>query len=184
MESLNKLNSQVSGFLSSIRIRLMEFFDSYILSRYEALTSREQKVVLTAALILPVMIVVFGLLLPLHDRHQQLLKQLAAMTSQALEAEELVSVIHRNGGTYSGDLLSLIEKLARQVGVRGYMTRIRPQPSANGQQLLLEFKDVPYQKALVFLHSLAERKQEFSHLRMQAGSADGLVHLRIVIVAA
>jgi len=60
--------------------------ETELLPRYQQLESREQHLVLIAAVLLPLMLIVFGWLLPLQDRQKALRAELAQVQAQAAEA--------------------------------------------------------------------------------------------------
>lgn len=168
------------------------WFEEKLLSRYQQLEGREQRIVLVAALLIPQMIIVFGLILPLKERQDALRSEVAAVQLKVAEAERLALYLTKNAvslkasGGGGENLLSIVERLARQTSVREFMTRIKPQPSLNSgeQQLMLNIKDAPYDAILSFIHALASHNLGLSSLKLQATDSPGRVHVSAVIKAA
>lgn len=158
------------------------------LLRYRGLQLRERRLILTAAVLLPLMILVFGIALPLQDRQKALQAELSSLQQQAAEAEQLaerlmaVDTKQQNGGK-PVNLMTAVEGLARQGKVREYMTRIRPQASTDSQSqsLMLQLKNVPYKAAISFVDAIAREHLGLSSIKIQAGKSTGLVHLQAVI---
>jgi len=169
-------------------ISLRERLEASLLPRYQQLESREQRVLLFAAIVLPLILVVFGLLLPLQDHQQALQKQLTAAQIQAAEAEQLAlflsqhaSELQSSGGVQQ-NLLTTVEGLARQTSVRSFMVRIKPHTLPDGsEQLMLRMKDAPYDATLRFIHALASHKLGLSSLKLQPAKVSGHIHVRAVI---
>jgi len=170
---------------------LRQRIETEILPRYQQLESREQRIVLIAAVVLPLMLIVFGWLLPLQDRQQALHAELAQVQARAAEAEELARYLQlhaaeqKRGGAASENLLSLVERMARQTQVRSFMTRIKPSQSPGGhEQLMVSMKNAPYDATLRFIHALASRHLGLKTLKLQAADAPGHIHVRAVITGA
>jgi len=81
---------------------LIQRFEQEWLPRYQQLDNREQRLVLVAAVLLPVMIVLFGLILPLKDRHDALRENLVAVQSQAVEAEKMARYLVEHAAERKG----------------------------------------------------------------------------------
>jgi len=165
--------------------------EAQLLPRYQQLDGREQRIVFVAAVILPLMLIVFGVLLPLQDRQEILRTELAQVQAQVAEAEGLAVYLNKHAaeqkgaGAGSGNLLSLVERMARQTQVRSYMTRIKPNNSPDGhEQLMVRMRDAPYDATLRFIHALASRHLGLNSLKLQAADAPGHLHVRAVITGA
>ena len=175
---------QWNNWLSPLRQRWEEQW----MPRYQALEAREQRLVVAAAVILPLALIVFGLLLPLQDRQAELQARLLTAQAQAVEAEQLADYVLAHtaelqpGVQVSGSLLTVVDRLARQHHVRNYMTRIKPHNlPAGGEQLMLRMKDVPYDATLRFMHALAAQHLGLESLKLQPTGNPGYVHVRAVI---
>jgi type II secretory pathway component PulM len=157
------------------------------LLRYRGLQLREQRLIQAAAVLLPLMILVFGIALPLQNRQKALQAELATMQHQAVEAEQLAEQLmaadtkQQNGKP--ANLMTAVERLARQGKVREYMTRIRPQVStgSQNQSLMLQLKNIPYKAAIGFVDAIAHERLGLSSIKIQAGKSAGLVHLQAVV---
>ncbi len=165
--------------------------EAHILPRYQQLESREQRIVLAAAVLLPLMFIVFGLLLPLQDSQKALRAELTQIQAQAAEAAKLALYLsqhadeRKSAGATSENLLTVVERMARQTQVRHFMTRIKPNTSPDGhEQLMVRMKDAPYDAMLRFIHALAEHHLGLNTLKLQAADAPGYVHVRAVISGA
>lgn len=159
-----------------------------LLPRYRQLEPREQHLVLAAAVLLPVMIMLFGVLLPLQDRQHALHQELVAVQNQATEAETIATYLLEHGvkgknGPASENMMTTVERLARQTGVRKFMTRIKPQitPDGGEKRLMISMKDVPYDATLRFIHALAKHHIGLNRLKLQAADSPGHIHVRAVL---
>lgn len=170
---------------------LRQRIEAQLLPRYQQLESREQRMLLVAVVVLPLIFMVFGLLLPLQDRHQVLRAELVQVQAQATEAAGLALYLsqhadeRKSAGAASGNLLAVVERMARQTQVRRFMTRIKPNTSPDGhEQLMVRMKDAPYDAMLRFIHALAGRHLGLKMLKLQAADSPGHVHVRAVITGA
>ena len=161
---------------------------SRILPRYQQLEMREQRVLLAAAVILPMVLLIFGLLLPMQDEQKALQAELAVLQQQAETAERLAiqlaeSAITGKQAGQQAPLLATVERLARHSKARKYMTRIRPQPtvSGKGQRLMLHLKNVPFDANVRFVDALAREHLGLNSMKIQAGTSAGLVHVQAMI---
>ena len=164
------------------RERLREVMAERVAPRWGALEARERRVIVGGvALLLPVMLV-FGVFLPLHDANQRLRRELPALQAQAEEAERLARLVARGGRKAAGgDVLSTVERLAREAGVRERLTRIQPLPGGDGRSLMLAFRDMPYPALPRFVQRLAEAGVGLVEMRVQRAGAPGRVHARLVV---
>ena len=169
-------------------VPVQQRFETAWLPRYRQLDGREQRLLLVAAMVLPVVIVVFGLLLPMNDRRQSLRSDLSRVQKQAAEAEQLAQYLLKHQGrtqpaSGSAQLLTTVEQLARKTGVRQYMTRIRPQNSPDGasQRLMARMKDAPYDAALRWIYALAGEHVGLQSLKIEASDKPGYIHLRAML---
>jgi len=170
---------------------LRQRFEDTVLPRYQQLESREQRMVLIAMVLLPLMLIVFGWLLPLQDRQKVLHAELTQLEKQAIEAEKLALYLNQHaseqkGGAASNEnLLTVVDRLARQTQVRNFMTRIKPNTSPDGhEQLMVRMKDAPYDATLRFIHTLAGHHLDLDTLKLQAAGSPGHIHVRVVISGA
>jgi len=174
--------------ISALKDPIQQFIAEHISPRYQQLESREQTIVMAAAIILPLLIMVFGWMLPLNDSQKALHKELILAQTQAIEADQLATYLlahaadpTSNSGT--SNLLTSVEQLARQQHIRQFISRIKPQRSLknNKQSLMLRLKNVPYDHILRFIHALAEKGLNLKTLKLQTSKTPGIVQAHIII---
>ncbi|MFQ5519240.1 MAG: type II secretion system protein GspM [Mariprofundus sp.] len=179
------MSANMNDLLGSART----MFEEKVLPQYVQLEERDQRIVLAAVVLIPLLLLIFGIMLPLHDRQLALKGELKTMQSAAVEAERLADYLTKHaagikaGGGKSTTLLSTVDQLARQAKVRSHMTRIKPQMQGKqGQQrLLVQMKDAPYSATLRFIHALAAKGLGSNSLKLQASKTAGHVHVRLMI---
>jgi len=166
-------------------------FEEQLLPRYQQLEAREQKLALFAAVILPLIITLFGVMLPLQDRQIALQQELKLAQNKAAKAESLANYLTTHAAdlksnSRSKSLLTTVDQLARQTKVRSFMTRIKPQASLNdgAQSLMLGMKSVPYDAMLRFIHALAQHGLALKQMTFQAAKTPGHVHINAIISGA
>jgi len=181
---INRFNTIFRSSLEPLHQALEE----HLLPRYRQLEYSEQKIILLAAIILPLVIIIFAVMLPLQDTQKALQKELYLTQGKAAEAKRLANYLSKHGmalkaGNSSESLLTSIERMARQSKVRNYISRIKPQSSPNTaqQQLMLRLKNVPYSAALSFIHALAEQKMSIKSMKLQSTKTPGIVNLHAII---
>ena len=146
--------------------------------RYASLQPREQRVLLVAAVLLPLLVFVFGIWLPLRDRARQLEASMPDYSARLVEARRLVVEAGKNGGKTParGDLLSMVERQSRAAGIRQFITRIKPQPAASGvNRVLLQLRKAPYAKVVRFLSGMAGVGVSVSRVKLSDVAHNGLV---------
>jgi len=179
------MNISLQQQWAELQNKVFNLWDTKVSPHYQALDEREQKVVRIAAIALPLIIFVFGILLPTLDKNAALRANIATLAVQVHEANQLADSLAANpqvaqAGNES-NLLGTVDKLARQTGVRSFMTRLRPQQVMGGEQRLqTQIKDAPYAKVADFLATLERSGLPVDQLKIQA-SSEGLVHMQAVI---
>jgi len=170
---------------------LRQRIEAELLPRYQQLEVREQRLLQVAAVVLPLMMLVFGMLMPLQDSQKDLRTRLAQVQVQATEADNLAQSLVKQGGVgkgagvASGNLLTVVDQLARQSQVRRFMTRIKPNRTPDGhEQLMVRMKNAPYNATLRFIHALADRHLGLNALKLQAADTPGYIHVHAVITGA
>jgi len=186
MKLIEGLRLRLMDAVSPWQIRARAVLVSEVQPRYQQLAPRERRMVLAASVLLPLMVLWFGIMLPLHDRQQALLADLEVLQQQAEEAQYLATQAGKQGdggkAAQPVNLLASVEQLARQLQLREFMTRIRPQSAAGGgQRLMLELKNAPYEQVIRFSHALANENLELYSIKIQLGASAGLVHVQAVI---
>ncbi|RMH50118.1 MAG: hypothetical protein D6682_07780 [Zetaproteobacteria bacterium] len=151
--------------------------------RYRALQPREQRVVLLAVVALPVIVVIFGLLLPARDRLEAAQARVVQLQRQRIEAERLADRLrHAARRPAPENALAAVEKLARDHGVRSAMTRIKPQADFSGRQtLLLQMRGAPFARVVPFLRGLIDGGLEILQAKLSATAVPGRVDVRLVV---
>jgi len=179
------MNISLQNHIDSLRLKLETIWNEKLAPRYDALGESEQRTVKIAAVILPLIIFVFGVALPTIDSNKALHHDVAMLSKQVTEANHLADILaskpKQQGNTDNNNILSNVDKLARQAGVRSYMTRLRPQQVMGaGQRLQTQIKNVPYQKLTHFLTTLEKNGYNLTQLKIQAAGT-GLVHMQASI---
>ena len=185
---MNRAVGQFQNGYQQAHGQAQSWLQSRILPRYQQLEMREQRVLLAAAVILPMAILIFGILLPMQDKQAALQAELAGLQQQAETAEALAIQLAESETTEKktgeqAPLLATVERLARLSKAREYMTRIRPQPSVSGtgQRLMLQLKNVPFEANVRFVDALAREHLDLNSMKIQAGTSAGLVHVQAMI---
>lgn len=152
--------------------------------RYDALAESEQRIIKIAAIVLPIIIFIFGIVLPVADKNTALKNDVQKLSAQVAEANQLADVLvkkPKQQGANNSNLLSHVDNLARQSGVRQFMTRLRPQPVIGGkQQLQTQIKNAPYKSIAAFIAKLESSGLNVSRIKIQAVSA-GIVNVQATI---
>lgn len=166
-----------------MRETVRALYEQQLLPRYQALSYRDQRMLLILAAFLAVALPLFGLILPLHDRVEQAGAYLIKVKSEAAEAKLLADRMQQGGAKRAGgNVMSTVDRLARSSGVRSFMTRIRPQPISGGSEALtVQMKDVPYRETIAFLEALAKAGLGLSQLKLQSADSPGHIHVQAVI---
>ena len=185
---MNKAVGQLQNGYQQAHGQAQSWLQSRILSRYQQLEIREQRILLFAAVILPMAILIFGILLPMQDAQKALQAELVGLQQQAETAEALAIQLAESGSIgkqpeQQAPLLATVERLARHSKARKYMTRIRPQPSVGGtgQRLMLQLKNIPFDASVRFVDALAREHLGLNSMKIQAGTSAGLVHVQAII---
>jgi len=156
-----------------------------VLPWYQQLPQREQRLLLSAMVILPVLIFVFGLWLPIEDKIDSIRKELPKLQQQVQEARVLASKIKRYGRKAgSKDLLTTVEQSARKSNVRSFIVRLKPQPGPDGgQRLQIRMQSVPYPSLVYFLGTLAQSGVGLGRVKMLGKSEQpGYVDVNLMVL--
>jgi len=151
---------------------------------YQSLMEREQRILLFASVVLPVILFVFVIILPLNDAQNS--KKIALQTLQKKVAEaEVLAVRLQNKGAVQArkeSTMSMVDKTARKTQVRKFMTRLRPQIGDHGRQrLLIQMRNTPYDKTVMFLDSLSKRGLSLIQVKLQQAEKQGFIHVQAVV---
>jgi len=148
---------------------------------FESLAGREQRLVLFAAIAVPVLILIFGIWLPLQDRAEMLRQERGQLESQLKEAEILAASLEQSPKrNIQGSLLATLDSLARQAGIRQQVTQLRPQVvmGGSGEKVLVQIKDTPFDILARFLSLLGREGVGLERIAISASSG-GKVNVRI-----
>jgi len=171
----------VKALLSNIGGPLDRLWREHALPYYRQLQERERRIVLSAGLLLPVLIVIFGFWLPLRDDAAAIRASLPEMQAQLAEARLLADKVATGGGAQDApaDLLSGVDAAARSSQIRQFITRIKPQPGLQGQRVLVQLRKVPYDGMVRFLGAMAGQGAATERAKLSDVGANGLVDVDI-----
>jgi len=169
------------AILVNVTRRPGELWRQHVLPRYQQLQQRERRLVMGAAVVLPLLIVVFGLWLPLRDKAAAINAAMPELQAQLAEAKSLAARVAKGGVAKAaqGDLLSVVDAAARASNIRQFITRIKPQPMGNGQSALLQLRKAPYADAVRFFGQVASQGIATERARITDVSGNGLVDVDI-----
>jgi len=169
--------------LSGFQQQAEQWWQQIALPYYQALPTREQRLLMLAAVLVPLMLLIFGISLPLHDAYQAKQKALLSMQMKVQEAESLAKQLQQQGGVKQrGNTMTVVDQLARANKVRKFMTRLRPQVSGNsGQRLMLQMRDAPYKPVVNFLSALSAQGVGLLQVKLQHAKQAGFVHVQAVV---
>ncbi len=175
----------LSHYLENSKLRQIALLrvEQFCLPYYQSLAVREQRILLFAAVVLPIMIFIFGVVLPLCDARQGKLQALSQLTEQAVEAEILAAGLQKNGPVRSPqNPMAVADSIAKETQISQFVTRMRPQiGGGGGQRLLIQVRSAPYRKVVGFLDRLSKEGLSLQRVKMQRAKVSGTVHLQIVV---
>jgi len=169
---MNRL--KISQFGQTVRERWQE----EILPRYRRLSPREQRLLIFTAIVLPVLLFVYGVWLPVTDRIHALERAMPTLQDQLRKAQTLADRLQQGGHKPAGkrNALAMVEQAAKTSGVRQYITRIKPQPGmGGGQRLLIRIHQVPYPELVKFMDLLAKDGVALGRAKLLASDKSGLL---------
>lgn len=169
--------------MDDLKATLQKLIEQQLLSRYQALPQREQRMLIMLALFLAVMLPLFGVVLPLEDQRTAMAENVRVLQTQAAEAGRLADQLQSGGrAAASGNVMTEVDRIARSSGVRKFMTRIKPQAGAGrNKSLVLQMKSAPYREIVSFVAALADKGLGLSQMKLQAADTSGYVHLQAVV---
>ena len=179
------MSISLSNQWSELQQKAEQIWQSKLAPRYHALEEREQKILKIAAIVLPLILFTFGILLPAADRNKQLQADLVELSGKAQQANMLADLLASKPTSLQpnsqGAPLTRIDQIARQTGVHSFVTKLRPQQGLSRKAAIqLQMKNAPYQKVTTFITTLEKNGLSISQLRLQAAGI-GQVHLQAVI---
>jgi len=151
---------------------------------YQSLAAREQRILLFAVVVLPVMLFIFVILLPLNDAKNSKQITLQVLQKQVNEAEQLAVQLQAKGTIQKakGNTMSVVDQVARMVQVRQFITRLRPQIGSHGKQrLLIQMRVAPYDKTVMFFEALSKKGLSLIQVKFQQSEQQGYIHVQAVI---
>lgn len=151
---------------------------------YQSLAEREQRILLFAGIILPIILFVFVIILPLHDAQKSKGIALHVLQKKAHEAESLAAGLQDNGAVQArkASTMSVVDQIARKTQVRKFMTRLRPQMGNQGKQrLLIQMRNTPYKKTVVFFETLSGKGLSLIQVKFQQAKKQGFIHVQAVV---
>ena len=175
----------MNALINQAQDKIAELWQKSLAPRYEALNDSERRIVRIAAIAIPLIVFVFGIVLPVLDKNTALQHELQQTAKQVQEADMLADILAKQPKSQAGksnkNILSQVDSIARQTHVRTFMTRLRPQPSMNGkQQLQTQNKNAPYKDVAAFIAALEKAGFTMSSLKIQAVNP-GYVHMQATI---
>jgi len=146
-------------------------------SHFRQASTRERQLVIATTIILPVVLLVFGLWLPLKDKQGVLRVQVRQLESQLYEANALADMALKRGFGEHRSLVRVVDNAAQQAGIRSHIIRIRPQPGMDGQQprLLVSIRHAPFSLLVRFLTGLASQHAYVGAFKLYPASRKGRV---------
>ncbi len=170
--------------MDTLKFKMDDIWQQSFAPKYNALQDSEQRIVRIAAIFIPLIIFVFGIVLPILDKNTALQHEVATLAEKAQEANALADSLAKQPQQtkmLNGNILSQVDNIARQTHVRQFMTRLRPQPLANGKQKLqTQIKDAPYKDIASFIVALEKAGLSLSQVKIQKVKP-GFVHMQAVI---
>jgi len=161
---------------------LKDLVYSKVLPRYQALQKREQHIVLTAVVVLPVALFVFGLWLPLTNEIHDVRKILPDIEQQYSEVQLLAKKLKRDGKQKGNqNLLTTVEQSAQASHVRSSIVRLKPQPDMNEKKRLqIRMQAVPYQSLIYFFYKLAQAGISLDRAKILASAKPGMLDVDLL----
>jgi type II secretory pathway component PulM len=156
--------------------------ESKLIPWYQKLPERERYLLLIAAVVLPVLLFVFGLWLPMKDNIQENREVIPGLEQQYLEVQVLANKLKRGGRRKNTqDLLTTIEQSAQTSHVRSFIVRLKPQPEQEGKKRLqIRLQAVPYQSLIYFLYKLAQAGVGLERAKMLATAKPGMIDVDLL----
>ncbi len=174
----------MNQLVHTLKRNIDQIWQQTFAKKYEALSDAEQRTVRMAALVIPLMLFVFGIVLPVMDKNAALQQEVQSLAQKAQEAKMLADTLiaqSKHKVSANTSILSQVDSIARQTYVRQFMTRLRPQPLANGkQQLQTQIKDAPYKDIASFIVALEQAGLSLRQVKIQR-KKPGVVLMQAVI---
>ncbi|MDQ6991746.1 MAG: type II secretion system protein GspM [Mariprofundaceae bacterium] len=159
-----------------------DVWQRHVLSYYQQLAQREQGLVLFASVIVPLMVLIFGMILPLNDELHRKATLLSDLQKQAQEAEQLAHQILQQGVKKPrGSMMTVVDQEARTQKVRPFITSLRPQLGGDKARLWIQMKQAPYTDTVKFYQALASQGIHIVQIKWQKTPKLGIVNVQAVV---
>ncbi len=153
-----------------------------ILTYYQHCAPREQKLLTFTLAVLPLVVVIFGLIMPVHDRIAELEQEEVVAQQQLFEAEGLALRLQESLGSKGdrGDVLMTVEQASRELKIRQYITHMKPTASLSGKKsLMIQMKDLPYSGLIRFLDRMGQAGVALEKLKLGSTGKPGIVEVEM-----
>ncbi|MDQ6973867.1 MAG: type II secretion system protein GspM [Mariprofundaceae bacterium] len=161
---------------------LHDVWQGRVLPYYQQLAEREQRLVAWALVLVPFMVLVFGVILPLNDALHNKERLLSDLQQHAEEAEQLAQQILKQGVKKPhGSIISVVDQHARAQKVRPFITSLRPQLGGDKARLWIQMKQAPYAESVKFYEALAKQGIYIVQIKWQKTPVLGMVNVQAVV---
>ncbi len=161
---------------------LHNVWQRHALPYYQQLAEREQRLVVGASILVPLMVLIFGIMLPLNDALHSKEKLLSSLQEKAQHAEQLASQILQQGVKKPrGSIMTVVDQQARAQKVRPFITSLRPQLGGDKPRLWIQMHEAPYQESVQFYQALATQGIHIVQIKWQKTSKLGFVNVQAVV---
>jgi type II secretory pathway component PulM len=161
---------------------LQQFWQQHALTYYQSLAEREQRLVLFAVMTVPLMILIFGILLPINDDLHAKQKSLMTLQHQVQKAESLANTILQQGVKEAhGSIMTVVDQQARVQKVRPFITSLRPQLGGDKPRLWIKMQQAPYLSSVHFYQALAKQNIQIIQIKWQKTQQAGVVNIQAVV---
>jgi len=169
------------ALVSNLTRKPRDLWQQYVLPWYLRLQQREQRLVLSTSVILPLLIVVFGLWLPLRDEAMHIRSTMPELQTQLVEAQLLAGKVAKGEvkSVTQGDLLTVVDSAARSSNIRQFITRIKPQPGVSGKRVRVQLRKAPYADTVRFFSQMANQGVATERAKLNDVEANGIVDVDI-----
>ncbi|MDQ6953058.1 MAG: type II secretion system protein GspM [Mariprofundaceae bacterium] len=161
---------------------LHDVWQGRVLPYYQQLAEREQRLVVWASVLVLLMVLVFGMILPLNDALHNKEALLSGLQQQAEEAEQLAQHILKKGVKKPrGSIMTVVDQQARAQKVRPFITSLRPQLGGDKPRLWIQMKQAPYAASVKFYEALAKQGIHIVQIKWQKTPILGMVNVQAVV---
>jgi len=159
-----------------------DVWQARVLPYYQQLAEREQRLVAWAAVLVPLMVLIFGVMLPLNDARMAKEKSLRILQQQAQQAEQWTQEILKQGVKKPrGSIMTVVDQQARAQKVRPFITSLRPQLGGDKARLWIQMKQAPYTESVKFYQALASQGIQIVQIKWQKTPILAVVNVQAVV---